>query len=535
VAAVGEERRRGSSAGVLDLYRALLDAGRTWLGAARRRRLAIAVEISLIVLYIVLRTLDTSRFSLQLWTIATAIVAIVSPTSGLVVLAAIAPFSEPLTITRQLGVKPLLAVAIGLGTLIRVLIWAWGHLQTQGLRSITALPRTSTDRRLALVAASLASAAMLLIGTGLGVVHTTRAFDGDFANAAAQTWLAGIGGGLILFLCAALAGASGTIRPLVAAVCSAVVGGVVSLIDYVDGGAIRGAVVDWLLRPNRLEGRLTGIIPSPNAVEALLISPTVLLIAIAVLGRDVRLRSAALVALVPLGIALYFTYSRAALIGVFVAVVVTTWSLRRHVGIAVLLIGIVAGIALLPTYIQARASQVGPQAAPRPGEIFIATDAWRLRAWGAATRMWLDEPLVGHGFLSYQALHEAYGDPMLRSPHNEWLRFFAEEGALVGLGALAFVGVTAGALSYGRGAIGVGTLAAFLAFIAATLFNNPFLFVQVLAIAFTIAGVGVGCIAGRRTAAALPSVPTPSRRVRLADDRVATIGNRPLSSQDRSA
>jgi O-antigen ligase len=187
----------------------------------------------------------------------------------------------------------------------------------------------------------------------------------------------------------------------------------------------------------------------------------------------------------------------------------------------VLVVGVAGGFLLLPSYLRARGEQLGTQSAPQPGEQLIATDAWRLRAWGAAGQMWLAAPLVGHGFMSYQALHEAYGDPMLRSPHNEWLRFFAEEGAFVGLAGLAFVGFTAAALTYGRGAIGAGILAGFLAFAAATVFNNPFLFVQVLAIAFAITGIGLGRIlAGREhTAAAV----NHSRDSRVAATQVRTM------------
>ncbi|MDQ6795883.1 MAG: O-antigen ligase family protein [Chloroflexota bacterium] len=513
-----------SSPGALDLYGDLVEAARSTLDAARRRRLAIVVELSMIAIYVLLRTADVGRGPLALWTAAAIAISVLSPVSGLVILAAIAPFSEPFTVTRQLSVKTFLVVALAAGVVIRVAWWAAAWVLARRTRMSGAIGRSAVryTRQQLLVAASLASAVVLLVGTGLGVVHTIISFDHDFAAVAAQSWLAGIGGGLIILLVAAWAGYSGTIRPLVAAVVSATVGGIVSLADFLDAGSIRGAVVDWLLRQNRGVGRLTGIIPSANAVEALLIAPTVILVAVAVLGRDVRLRVVALAAALPLSVALYFTYSRAALIGLFLTAVIVTWRIRRRVGMVVLVVGVAGGLLLLPSYLRARGEQLGQQqAAPQPGEQFIATDAWRLRAWGAAGQMWLAAPLVGHGFMSYQALHEAYGDPMLRSPHNEWLRFFAEEGAFVGLAGLAFVGFTAAALTYGRGAIGAGIFAGFLAFAAATVFNNPFLFVQVLAIAFAITGIGLGRIpAGREhTAAAV----NQSRDSRVAATQVRTM------------
>jgi hypothetical protein len=88
--------------------------------------------------------------------------------------------------------------------------------------------------------------------------------------------------------------------------------------------------------------------------------------------------------------------------------------------------------------------------------------------------MWLDAPLTGQGFMSYQILHGSYGDPILRSPHNEWIRLFAEEGVVVGVAGLAFIALTAAALAQARGALGAGVLAGFLSFAVAATFNNPF-------------------------------------------------------------
>jgi O-antigen ligase len=155
-------------------------------------------------------------------------------------------------------------------------------------------------------------------------------------------------------------------------------------------------------------------------------------------------------------------------------------------------VSIVGGIAVLPTYLQARYEAVGEAGAVAPGQLLIASDAARFTAWGAAIQMFEDRPITGQGFLSYQVLHESYGDPILRSPHNEWLRLFAEEGIVVGLLGVAFIVTTAGALAGVRGALGAGALGGFLGFVTAATFNNPFLFVQVMAIACTIVGIVVG-------------------------------------------
>jgi O-antigen ligase/polysaccharide polymerase Wzy-like membrane protein len=468
------------------------------LDTARRRRIALAVEISLVVLYVLLRTVDAGRPVLTLWLVAVLLVAVVSPVSGLVLLAAIAPFSEPLTITRQLGVKPLIVVALAGGVVVRILAEVAGRIaerRRRGRSAAAAVPIVGPlDRAQVLAVLTLGAAAIVLVGTALGVAESRVAFGKAFGQVAAETWLAGIGGGLIVLVVATWVGARGAVRPVRVAVGSAVVGGVVSLLDYANADAVRGQALEWLLRPGRFEGRLTGIIPSPNGVAAALIVPAAVLVAVAFLGRDWRVRIVAAVAAVPLVVALYVTYSRAALIGLFLIAVVVAWRVRRAAGIALLVAGIAAGAVLLPRYLQARSDAIGGGSGSevKPGDRRVASDALRLAAWQAAGSMWIDDPLTGHGFMSYQALHETYGDPILRSPHNEWLRLFAEEGIVVGVAGIAFVALAAAALTRGPGALGAGALGGFLGLVVAATFNNPFLFVQVLAISMTIVGIGLG-------------------------------------------
>ncbi|HEY0444296.1 MAG TPA: O-antigen ligase family protein [Candidatus Limnocylindrales bacterium] len=491
--------------GVIDLYRSVLYGVRSTLDAARRRRLAIAVEVSIVVLYVLLRTADAGRPVLILWSLLAMAIAVVSPISGLVILAAIAPFSEPFTITRQLGLKPFLVVAVGAGTAVRI---ASAIVIGQRSRPSVAAWRSRVgDRGRLFATLAIAAACVILLGTALGVVHTRLAFGRAAGMLAGETWLAGIGAGMIILVVGAWAGMSGTVRPVAAAVVSALVGGAVSVADYFDAGAVRGQSFAWLVRPGRFEGRLTGIIPSPNGVGALLIAPAAVLIAVAVLGRGLRLRVAAAVAVIPFAIALYVTYSRAALIGLFLIAVVVVWRLRRAVGIGLLVVGLAGGILLLPRYLQVRSEALGGAggAEVRPGDLLVASDAFRLRAWGAAGQMWLNAPLTGQGFMAYFYLHDAYGDPILRAPHNEWIRLFAEDGLFIGLAGAAFVCFTAAALSSGRGALGAGALGGFLGFAVAASFNNPFGFVQVMVIACTITGIGLGRVLAARRAHGPPA------------------------------
>jgi O-antigen ligase len=265
----------------------------------------------------------------------------------------------------------------------------------------------------------------------------------------------------------------------------------VSLIDWFDGALLRGSALDWFLRPDRIHTRLTGIIPSPNGVASLVIVAVGVYAAALAFARDVRIRAIALVALPILALTLYFTYSRAALLGIFAIAVIVAWKIRRPIGIALLAVGIVAGALLLPTYLASRAGALGGEGTVDPSGVFVASDAHRLRAWQSASQMFLDAPLTGHGFLAYRDLHELYDDPVLRSPHNEWLRLFAEEGILVGLAGLAFLVTTFVTLWRGSGWIVIGALAGFTGWAIAATFNNPFLFIQVSVIAFTVVGTGL--------------------------------------------
>jgi O-antigen ligase len=196
---------------------------------------------------------------------------------------------------------------------------------------------------------------------------------------------------------------------------------------------------------------------------------------------------------------MYVTYSRAALLSLFGLAVVVAWRLHRRLGQAVFVVGIVAGILLLPTYLQLR-GQAGSAGASEPGSLLVATDRDRITAWQAAVAMTRDEPLTGHGFLAYKQLGDAYGDPVLSSPHNEWLRLFAEEGVVGGLLGLAFVATTLSWLSHGRGALAAGILAGTTGYFTMATFNNPFLFIQVSAVIYPLVGYALVSVARARNA-----------------------------------
>jgi O-antigen ligase len=220
----------------------------------------------------------------------------------------------------------------------------------------------------------------------------------------------------------------------------------------------------------------------------------------AALARDRRLRVGALVLLVPLAAILYLTYSRTPIVALFLVAVVIAWRIRPRLGAGLLVVGLVAGALLVPSYLQFRGEQVGATSAIPRGELLIATDQLRLQGWAGALRMWADEPLLGHGFKSYTDLAGGYGVPLLGAPHNEWLRFFAEEGTIVGFAALWFAFDAFARVWARRGWLMTALAAAFAVYVLAACFNNPFLFVQTNVAAFTIAGTALALAVLRRPA-----------------------------------
>ncbi len=486
MAAVGEGAR---SPGVLDLYRAMHAAA---LDLVARYRLAIVLEVGLVLLYVFLRTGPFPRDVLVVWSLLVALLALVSPSSALVTVIAIGPFTEPFVLNRDLGVKPLLVGIIGLSIAVRLAL---------ELRRLEVRARLGVPRRAPAIA--LASAALIAVGTALGGIHTWIRFGAEIGVDVEQQWLLGIGGGLIVLGAAAWSAARGNLRPLAWAIGAGAVAGIVSLADWFRPELLRESPFAWLLRPLRITNRLTGVIPSPNGVASMVIVALAGLAATAAFARRPGLRIAALALSLPLLAALYYTFSRAALLGIFAIVVILAWRVRRWLGAGILVVGIVAGALLLPSYLAARFGAVGNEGEIDPSGLIVASDRMRLQAWVSAGTMFLERPLTGHGFLSYRELHQDYGDPDLRSPHNEWIRLFAEEGIVIGLAGLAFLVATALALARVPGAVGAAALAGFAGWAIAATFNNPTLFIQVGLVAMAVTGAGLGT-AWRRTVAGHP-------------------------------
>jgi O-antigen ligase len=425
----------------------------------------------MIGLWLILRTtVSVDSRPYLLWTIFAAGIGVVSPTSGLVILAGTAPFFEPVSLSRVLGMRHILVAVLGVSVLVRLGVGGWRRMPWSP-------------------PVVLAIAIGILTAIGVGVTSTR--FSTDWTTTAAQTWLSSIGGAMIILVVAVWVARDGSWRAAAAAIAAAVVAGGLSLIDHFARGTVANGPLGWIGFWKDFNGRLGGAVPSPNGMAALLILPTAVLIFWGILGRGrVWATVGALAIAAPMVIALYVTYSRAALLALFVLAVVLCWRIRRALGIAVLAIGIVGGAILLPSYLQLR-SQSAVEGAVTPGSILVASDEFRFRAWGAAVGMWQNQPITGQGFLAYKQLADSYGDPVLGSPHNEWLRLFAEEGTVAGLAGLAFVAGSLWWLSRRRNPIGSAILAGAAGYFLMASFNNPLLFVQISAVAFTIVGFGL--------------------------------------------
>jgi hypothetical protein len=428
------------------------------------------VAIGTLAAYVALRSSDVDRNLLIVWLVLAGFVTILSPASGLIILVAIAPFTEPITLSKQLGARPLLVAVLGAAVAVRFV--------AAGARPRPPLP--------------VVLAGGLAVGTAAGVGVMLARYGEEAAKDVAQIWLAGIGGAMVILMATTWLARKGDLRPLIAALLAGTAAAIVSLADFSNATLIRGGPFDWTVRSGWDPGRLMGVIPSPNGTAALLIGPAAVLVAVAILGRDARMRLLSAAGSIPLLAALYLTYSRAALIGIFFIVVICAWRIRRWAGVAILVAGLGAAIVLTPAYLQARGQSIGGDyARPEPGQIFIPSDRWRLQSWQAAIRMWVDEPLTGQGFFAYGRLATQYGDDVVKAPHNELLRLFAEEGVIVGLVGIAFALATFVWLLRDRSWLGAGILAAFVGWFLAASFNNPFGYVQVNTIIFTIVGTGV--------------------------------------------
>jgi putative inorganic carbon (hco3(-)) transporter len=428
------------------------------------------VGATMLVAFVVIRMAGSPPPLTLAWSAVGCLAALASPALGLLSLAAIGPFTEAVTDDGTITASPVILVALMSSTAVR---WA----------ATRAWPERS---------AALVFALIVLAGTGLGVLNTLRVFGGPEALASVRGWLAGPFAAFGLCLVAARVAGMGELRPLAVAIGSATLAALLSVAQFALPELLASGPLAALLRPDGATARLTGVIPAPNAAATLFLVPVAFLTAMAMASRDVRERVAAAATGLAALVATVLTLSRSAALALVAVVAVHGARARPWVGIVIILFGLLAAVAVVVGY-----GTLRPDAADIDGGVVTIGDVARSRGWTAALRMWLDEPLLGHGSGSFRLLHERYGAAAVTAPHNEWLRFFAEGGIVVGAAALGFLVAAARLLWRDGGAVAFGTLGVLAAYAVMASFNNPLIYIQVSVPVFVTLGTGLG-VAARR-------------------------------------
>lgn len=424
--------------------------------------LGFAAGLALVAAYVVMRTAAAPEPVLIGWIAAATLAAVLAPAAGLTVLAAIGPFTEAVTDDGRITAVPFLIAALGAGLLL-------------------ALARDRVRHLPARVSLPMILGGALFAGTLIAVGLSAVSFGEAGGLEALRLWVPGIGGGLTVLAASSFIAAKGESRPVLVVVSSITLAALVSVADVIGSGLVREGPLGWLLRSDVGPGRLTGIIPAPNAAAAIFLVGLAMAAAATLFTRRTGVRLLASVVIVILFSALLLTYSRSGLLALVAIGAILAWSYRRWSGVLVTVVAaLVVGLAamLLPEL-----------------DVIRNVPAWadedRLAAWGASIAMWIAEPLTGHGFRSFEWLHAQYGST-LDAPHNEWLRFFAEGGMIVGLVALGFVITALVALLRAPGWIPAGSAAALAALFVMASFNNPLMYVQVNVPTFLAVGAGLG-------------------------------------------
>ncbi len=420
---------------------------------------ALAAGVVLVAVYAILRTAGAADQVVLAWT-ALAVAAMVAwPLTGLVVLAALGPFTEAQTGDGRITAVPFLLAGLGASVVLHVAVRR-------------RLPRPSVPVLLA---------GVLFVATALGVLVSALRYGTELGLFAAQGWVPGIGGALTVLIASWWLAVRGQHRALYVAVAAIAIGALVSMINELSDQSVRASAIGWLLRADVDPHRVGGLFPAPNAVAALFVTGIAVCLALAVNVESTRVRLLATAGTAVQMIALAMTFSRSGLVALGVVVAIVIW--RRWPRAGPLMAVAVVGVTL---------AAIGFVWLER--DIPIATDQSRLTAWQATIRLWLDHPLFGAGFRSFEWLHAEYGSAFVNAPHNEWLRLFSEEGTLAGLAGLAFAVSTLVVLLRGQGTLAVATGTAAVGLFLAACFNNPFLSVQLNVPAFLIVGTGLGLV-----------------------------------------
>ena len=434
----------------------------------RARSGAFPAALLLVGVYVLIRSLALPDPVLLAWTAVVVLAAVLAPAAGLTLLAALGPFIGAVEDDGRVTAIPFLLAGTGVGGLITL---------------ATASARAALRPLLRRAAPWAVPAAVVLVGTALGVVQSWLRFGPERGRAAAELWVPGIGGGLTVLFISALVALLGERRPVAVLATSVTAAAALSMVDLWAMGAVNASPVGWLLHDQIDVTRLLGIILAPNAAAAIYAIGLAIATAAVVWASDRRIQAVAAAGGAICGMALALTFSRSAMIAVALGAVLIGWNRARWRGVAAALAIATAGLVAMLIFTDGTLVRDVPAIA----------DQQRVDAWRGSIRMWLDSPLIGHGFRSFEWLHRPPYGSILDAPHNEWLRFFAEEGSFVGLAALVFAVVVPVTLARARnGYLPAAAAAAAGGVFVMASFNNPFLYTQVNVPTFLLIGTGLG-------------------------------------------
>jgi len=439
----------------------------------------------LVAAFFVLRSSGLGVPLPEVWATLASLVALFSPLAGFLAAVALGPFDDWPVLGTEAGARAVLVAAVAISVAVRV-----SSTLLAPSRSALRTPWRSALRSPPGIA--LASAAIVLLGTGLGVVQTAVRFGPGLGYQAAQLWATGVGMALVVLFTGAWFGTRVELRPVLVAAGAAIVAVGLSLLYEASPAVLASSPLDWLIVVDRGARRLHGILAAPNAMAMLALLPACLLVARLTHMRSVPwlIGGAAVLAVLTMGALL--TFSRSAVLAVAAVAVAYAWYVRRSAAIVMLVVAGVGAAVLVPLYVEQRAGTPLPGAGDILQDFFTAGDRIRSAGWAAAIRMTLDSPLIGQGFRSYLVLHDQFGDSVQTAPHNEWLRLYAEQGIVVGTAGLVFLGAALTALWRMRGALALGAFGTLLAYAIMAAFNNPLNYAQLNIPTFAVLGMALG-------------------------------------------
>lgn len=418
---------------------------------------AITAALVLLGVYAVIRTLQLPEPVFLAWVAVAVGATLVWPVAGLTLLAALGPFTEAQTANGRVSAVPYLLAATGASLVLHVAI-------------TRALPRPSVP---------IVLAVGLLAGTAIGVAVSFTMYGTNRGIDAFQFWVPGLGGAMTVLLAAAWVAWRGEVRPLYVAVLAIVLGAALSVANALANDAVLDSPIGWLLRFDIDPRRLGGLLPVPNTAAALFLVGTVMSLTIALNTNRRWLIVTGFCGAAVTALALALTFSRSGYIALGLALVLLAWRRWPRFGLPILIGGALIAVPAIVLLWVAR-------------DVPLIVDQYRLGAWAAAARMWLENPVLGTGLRSFEWLHAEYGSPLLDAPHNEWLRLFAEGGTIVGLIGAAFAIATPIVLLRTNNLLAAGAGAAAAGLFVSAFFNNPFINAQLNVACFLIIGTGLG-------------------------------------------